>query len=207
MNEKYSRAIVLAIITIAYNILEGIVSVYFGVADDQLSLMGFGFDSFIETVSAMGVLLMLLKNLKYRENGKNKYEKSALRITSVSFFVLSMVLIISIVIRFKSDNYPESTLAGTIISLLSIVSMVLLIFYKLREGKKLKSDALIADARCNIVCVYMSAVLLITSILVEFFDVYWFDLIGTFGIVYFSVKEGVEAWRKSNGKTCDCNKC
>jgi divalent metal cation (Fe/Co/Zn/Cd) transporter len=207
MNEKYSRAIVLAIITIAYNILEGVVSVYFGIADDQLSLMGFGFDSFIETMSAIGVLLMLLRTLKYHKTGKNKYEKSALRITSTGFFILSVMLIISVIIRFKTEDYPKSTLAGIIISLLSIVSMILLVFYKLREGKKLESDALNADARCNIVCVYMSAVLLITSILVEFFDVCWFDLIGTLGIVYFSVKEGVEAWRKSNGKTCSCNKC
>jgi hypothetical protein len=38
----------LAIATIVYNILEGLVSVYFGFEDESLALFGFGIDSFIE---------------------------------------------------------------------------------------------------------------------------------------------------------------
>jgi len=51
---KY-RAIVLAYITIFYNLAEGIVSVYFGLEDETLSLFGFGLDSFVEVISGVGI--------------------------------------------------------------------------------------------------------------------------------------------------------
>ena len=44
----YKRAYALALITIFYNVLEGLVSVFFGVEDETLSLFGFGLDSFVE---------------------------------------------------------------------------------------------------------------------------------------------------------------
>ena len=41
----YKRASLLALITIFYNLIEGLVSVFFGAADETLSLLGFGIDS------------------------------------------------------------------------------------------------------------------------------------------------------------------
>jgi len=49
-NLLYKRASLLAIITIVYNLVEGIVSVFFGAADETLSLFGFGIDSFVEVL-------------------------------------------------------------------------------------------------------------------------------------------------------------
>ena len=44
----YKKASLLAQITIFYNLIEGIVSIFTGVADETLSLFGFGIDSFVE---------------------------------------------------------------------------------------------------------------------------------------------------------------
>jgi hypothetical protein len=49
--KQYKRASLLAQITIFYNLIEGIVSVFFGTADETLSLLGFGIDSFVEVHS------------------------------------------------------------------------------------------------------------------------------------------------------------
>jgi len=54
--ELMDRAILLSWFTIAYNLIEGVVSIYFGVSDDSMALAGFGADSFIEVFSAMLVL-------------------------------------------------------------------------------------------------------------------------------------------------------
>ena len=43
---QYKRASLLTQITVFYNLIEGMVSVFFGVADETLSLLGFGIDSF-----------------------------------------------------------------------------------------------------------------------------------------------------------------
>jgi hypothetical protein len=47
-NEVWYRwASALALFTIFYNILEGVVSVYFGLDDETIALFGFGLDSFV----------------------------------------------------------------------------------------------------------------------------------------------------------------
>ncbi len=43
----YRTALGLAVLTIVYNLLEGIVSTYLGYEDESLTLFGFGLDSFI----------------------------------------------------------------------------------------------------------------------------------------------------------------
>ncbi|MCH8326837.1 MAG: hypothetical protein IIB83_09820 [Bacteroidetes bacterium] len=52
-------AILLAFITITYNTIEGIISVYFGTTDDTLALLGFGVDSFVEVISGGKYAFML----------------------------------------------------------------------------------------------------------------------------------------------------
>ena len=46
----YSWALFLAGITVFYNLLEGVISVWFGFNDETLALFGFGLDSFIEVL-------------------------------------------------------------------------------------------------------------------------------------------------------------
>ncbi|MCX7803236.1 MAG: hypothetical protein N2313_09465 [Meiothermus ruber] len=57
----YRLAFALAILTVIYNLLEGLVSVWFGAADESLTLFGFGLDSFIEMISGLGILAMVLR--------------------------------------------------------------------------------------------------------------------------------------------------
>ena len=55
-NRFYQYALWLSIFTIVYNLLEGLVSVYFGAQAEALTLFGFGLDSFIEVISGLGIL-------------------------------------------------------------------------------------------------------------------------------------------------------
>ena len=50
-NQWLRTALWLSIITIVYNIAEGLISIYFGSSDDTLVLLGFGVDSFVEVIS------------------------------------------------------------------------------------------------------------------------------------------------------------
>src|SRR5450759_1720340 len=55
----YRWASALALITIFYNIIEGCVSVYFGLQDETIALFGFGLDSFVEVISGIGIWHMV----------------------------------------------------------------------------------------------------------------------------------------------------
>jgi divalent metal cation (Fe/Co/Zn/Cd) transporter len=75
---------------------------------------------------------------------------------------------------------------------------------KKRIGKKLNSEPIIADANCTKICVYMSIVLLISSLVYEFTGFNYADAIGAAGLIYFSISEGKEAFEKAKGKECCC---
>jgi divalent metal cation (Fe/Co/Zn/Cd) transporter len=203
INKLWERALLLAVITVFYNIVEGLVSVYFGFSDESLSLFGFGLDSFVEVVSGVGVWHMIIR-VKDNNDQKDAFEKIALRITGLSFYILTFGLIMTAIYNTYNNNKPTTTVWGVIISIISIFTMIFLTRAKLNVGKKLNSDAIIADANCTKTCVYLSIVLLLSSILYEIFRIGYIDSIGALGIAYYSFKEGKESMEKSSGKNCNC---
>jgi len=72
--------------------------------------------------------------------------------------------------------------------------------------KKLNSEPIIADSNCAKVCIYMSVVLLVSSIIYQFTSFAYPYTIGAARLIYFSVSEGKEAFEKAKGKTCSCEK-
>ena len=198
----YRHAYWLSLFTIFYNIIEGIVSMVLGIADETLSLFGFGADSFIEVMSGIGIAIMIWRITKNPDSPKSKFEITALKITGTSFYILSAGLLAGIVLNLITHHKPETTLWGIIISLVSIAVMVWLMAAKKRVGKKLKSEPIIADANCTKVCVYMSLVLLVSSLVYELTGFAYADVIGAAGLIYFSISEGKEAFEKAKGKEC-----
>jgi len=200
----YKTALQLSLFTIFYNILEGLISMKFGIEDETLSLFGFGADSFIEVISGTGIAAMIIRIRRNPHSPKSKFEVNALRITGTSFFLLSAGLLGGIVLNIIYQHKPETTIWGVVISSISIIVMIWLMRAKKNVGRKLGSDAIIADANCTKVCVYMSLVLLASSLIYEFTGIAYADAIGAAGLVYFSISEGIEAFGKAKGKECEC---
>ncbi|RPH33749.1 MAG: hypothetical protein EHM93_03685 [Bacteroidales bacterium] len=197
-------ALILAIITVVYNIAEGIFSVYFGASDETLALLGFGIDSFVEVISGIGVLHMVIRMQHSSAETYDKFERQALRITGTAFYLLTAGLIVGSVLNIIKGLKPETTIAGIIISSISIITMFFLMKAKLSIGKKLNSDAIIADANCTKTCFYLSFILLGSSLLYHFFGIAWFDIIGSLGIAWFAFTEGREAFEKSKAEKMGC---
>ncbi|MFA6455996.1 MAG: cation transporter [Bacteroidota bacterium] len=200
----YNFALYLSLFTIVYNIAEGLVSTIVGFSDESLTLFGFGVDSFIETVSGIGIAAMVFRIAQNPLSSKSPFEITALKVTGVSFYILSVGLVFMAVLSVIENKQPESTFWGVIISLVSIISMVFLIYYKRKVGTALDSKAMIADANCNVVCVYMSITLLASSFLYELFSIPYIDAAGALGLVYFSVVEGKECFEKAESLNGEC---
>lgn len=175
-----------------------------GYEDETLSLFGFGADSFIEVISGTGIAIMILR-IKHNPNSpKSKFEKTALRITGTAFYILSAALLAGIVTNLSTHHKPETTIWGVVISLTSIAVMIWLMNAKRRIGESLHSEPIIADANCTKICVYMSLVLLISSLVYELTGFAYADVIGAAGLIYFSISEGREAFEKVKGKKNCC---
>ena len=202
----YSWAYLMAVITIAYNIAEGVVSVSFGLEDGTMSLFGFGLDSFVEVISGVGIWHMIRR---VRNNHKNTnpdhFEQQALKVTGTAFYLLTAGLAIVATVNLLYGHKPETTLWGIIVSVISILSMWALMHYKLRVGRELNSQAIIADANCTKTCLYLSLVLLLASAGYELTGIGSLDSVGTIAFAWLSFREGREAFQKAAGKmTCGC---
>jgi divalent metal cation (Fe/Co/Zn/Cd) transporter len=201
----YKWALLLAMFTVFYNIFEGLVSIYFGLEDGSLSLLGFGVDSFVEVISGIGIWHMLTR-IRAHNSERDEFEKRALNITGVSFYILTAGLIVSSILNVLNNHKPETTFWGVVISLISIAAMGFLIYYKMKVGKALDSRAIIADANCTKTCLYLSLVLLAASVGYELTGFGAFDSAGALFIAYLSFNEGREAFEKARtGKECGCN--
>jgi divalent metal cation (Fe/Co/Zn/Cd) transporter len=198
----YKNAYYLSFFTIFYNIAEGLISMILGFKDETLTLFGFGADSFIEVMSGIGIALMILRIKQNPASSKNEFEIKALKITGTAFYILSIGLIVGIIINIINNHKPETTLWGIIISIISIVVMVWLMKAKKGVGIKLDSEPIISDSNCTKVCVYMSIVLLVSSLIYELTGFAYADAIGAAGLIYFSISEGKEAFEKAKGKDC-----
>jgi len=201
----YKLAFGLALFTIVYNIAEGLVSTYFGYEDESLALFGFGTDSFIEVISGLGIAHMVLRIQSNPNSNRDNFEKTALRITGFSFYALVTGMVISAIYNIWTGNKPETTFWGVIISIASIIIMWILIIEKKKVGKQLDSEAILADAECTKVCIYMSIVLLISSGIYELTNLAYIDSLGTLGLAYFAFNEGKECFEKAkHNKYCSC---
>lgn len=204
-NKYWQYAVFLALFTILYNFAEGIISIYFGLSDEALTLFGFGVDSFIEVMSGFGILAMVYRIRMNPNTPRTQFEKTALRITGTAFYLLCAGLAASAIYNVLTEHKPVTTIPGLVISVVSIGLMWLLVTAKRKTGKALNSAPILADANCTVVCIYMSIVLLLSSIIYKFTGFAFSDTLGAFGLIYFSFNEGKEAFKKAAGMACSCD--
>jgi divalent metal cation (Fe/Co/Zn/Cd) transporter len=209
-HKYWQAALWLALFTIVYNLAEGLVSTYFGAHDEALTLFGFGVDSFIEVMSGIGILAMVLRIRRNPEAPRSQFERSALRVTGASFYTLALGLGATAIYNLFAVHKPATTLPGLIISLVSIAVMWALVLGKRRVGHALNSAPILSDANCTLVCIYMSLVLLAASIIYQLTGFGFTDSLGAVGLIYFSVREGREALEKAaslSDTCCDDETC
>jgi divalent metal cation (Fe/Co/Zn/Cd) transporter len=202
----YNIALGLAIFTIGYNLIEGLISTYLGFEDESLALFGFGSDSFIEVISGSGIVYMIFRIKKNLESNRGRFEKTALQVTGFAFYLLVIALLITSIYNILIGHKPLTTFFGVIISVVSIVVMLILVAWKKKVGRELESEPILADANCTMVCVYMSIILLISSGVYELTNIGYIDSIGTLGLAYFAYKEAKECFEKAKSdKYCSCD--
>jgi hypothetical protein len=197
-------AMILSIITILYNLLEGGLSVFFGASDETLALFGFGVDSFVEVISGVGIAHMIWRMKTLPIERRDSFELTALRITGFAFYLLTAGLVAGACWIVYKGTRPETTVAGIVISIISIITMYFLYRKKWEIGEKLDSAPIISDAKCTKTCFYLSFILLASSGLYELFGIPFIDVLGSLGIAWYAFREGREAFEKARTGQLSC---
>lgn len=204
LNRFEAKAKILAAFTIGYNLIEGIISVVFGLEDNSISLLGFGVDSFLEVGSAIVVLWRFQRETS-GSNGSINRERFAIKIIGALLLLLSLGTLFFSIRNLIYVEGPSTTLPGIIVSLVSLSFMFFLWKAKVGVATALQSATLRADAYCSISCIYLSGLLFFGSILFRISpSLWWVDSVGAIFISLLIAKEG---WERVRGDECCENKC
>ncbi|HEX5968252.1 MAG TPA: cation transporter [Intrasporangium sp.] len=188
------RALRLAQFTVAYNVLEGAVAISAGLVAGLVSLVGFGFDSGIESAVAVLVGLRLAARLRHGEADERK-ERRTLRAVALTFFLLAAYVVFEGVRSLMDTESPDHSLVGIVLLAASIIVMPVLAAAKQRVALQLGGDKLIlADAAETKICVLLSISTLLGLGLYTVTGATWLDPVAGFVIAAFAVHEGREAW-------------
>jgi cation diffusion facilitator family transporter len=203
MDKRYhKKALLLSYFTLIYNLLEGILSIIAGVIAGSIALIGFGMDSFSESLSSIVMIWRFRSYKKMDADQERKIENRAIKLVGYTFFILGGYVLYEAVKKLLLQEKPEPSVMGLVIAILSLIIMPLLYVAKNKTGKRIGSMSLVADSKQTLACVFMSLSLLIGLLMNQWFGIWQADPIVGLLIVAYLFKEGFETLRE--GRLCSC---
>jgi len=189
------KALLLSYFTVGYNLIEGVVSITSGFMAGSTALLGFGIDSFVESLSGSVMIWRFRKADKLSKEKSELIEKKALKLQAITFFILGAYIIYVSAKSLLENEIPEKSPIGIIITILSLLIMPTLAYLKYQTGKQLKSRSLVADSKQTLACVILSVTTLL-GLGLNFFLGFWkADYIAGLLIGLYLWKEGYEAYK------------
>ena len=189
----HRRALWLEYFTVGWNVVEAVVAIGAGLIAGSVALIGFGADSAIEVISAVGLLWRLRKagpDATVREEGAA--EKRALYVVAITFFLLAIYITWEAVTSLISREQPLTSHVGIILAVLSLAVMPTLAFAKQRIGNEMGSRAVVADSKETWVCSYLSLTLLLGVGAYAVVGWWWADPVGALAMLPIILWQGWE---------------
>ena len=202
VRSPHKKALYLSIFTVAYNFLEGIVSIAAGAAAGSIALIGFGLDSFVESLSGGVMIWRFGGHGALSEEEEERREARAVKLVGYTFFVLGAYVAYESLKKLILHEPPGPSLIGIIIAVVSLVVMPVVFYMKYKLGKSVGSRGLVADSKQTLACCYLSLSLLIGLGLNYLYGIWWADPAAGLVIVAFLFKEGLEAVRGEHEGCC-----
>ena len=208
--ELIRRAVWLSGFTIVWNLVESLVSIFFGVGDRSLSLLGFGIDSLIEVASGALVLWRFWGESAGRERSLTRERRATFGI-GLLFVGLGVGTGVGGAFELWRRARPLTTVPGMVISLVCIGAMIWLWRAKMTVARGLGSSTVEKDAACSLACAKLSGILLAGSLMSLLApNLWWADGVAAVALACLFLREGwetLEATRSPDfkgGCSCGC---
>src|SRR5688572_15742963 len=189
----HRRALWLEYSTVGWNAVEAVVAIGAGAVAGSVALIGFGADSAIEVISAVGLLWRLRKAGPHAAvNEEGAAEKRALYVVAITFFLLAIYITWEAVNSLLTREEPLTSPVGIGLAVLSLVVMPILAYAKHRTGREMGSRALVADSKETWVCSYLSVALLVGVGGYSVLGWWWADPVGALAMLPVILWQGWE---------------
>jgi divalent metal cation (Fe/Co/Zn/Cd) transporter len=183
----------------AWHFVEFGIALAAGIAAGSIALIGFGFDSLIESLAGFIILWRFGARRAHLESA----ERRAQQLIAVSYFVLAAYVGVESVRTLLGGGHPETSWVGIGLAAVTAPTMPLLARAKQRVGRRLNSSATVSEGSQNMICAYLSVALLVGLGANAFFGWWWADPAAALVIAAVALREGIESWR---GDSC-CDVC
>ena len=193
------RALLLSVLSILCSGVVGGTAVVVGLTSGSLSLLGFGFDAAIDSIAS--VALVWRFRIEGREPHRaERVETIAEGVVGTVLLVLGAYLAVSALRALMTQAHPESTAAGTVLLIVSLVVLPPLALAKYRVAARLRSGALRADSILTAIAALLAGIGFVSLALSEAFGLTWADSVGALVVAVIVIREGwgsVRAMRTS----------
>ena len=188
--------------SIAYNLIEAVVSLAAGILAGSVALTGFGIDSVIEVTTSSAAQWRLRADAD--EGRRERAERVAHRIIGWCFLALALYVALDSARSLWFGDRAQPSVAGIAILALSVVVMPLLARAKLRVANEIGSGALRSESAQTSLCAYLSAIALAGVVLNAVAGWWWADPVAGLAMAPIIAKEGFAG---VSGDTCgdDCD--
>jgi divalent metal cation (Fe/Co/Zn/Cd) transporter len=153
---------------------------------DPVALAGFGLDSLIKIFASVAVAWQLTGVSWDRE-------RRALRLIGAAFFALALYVVGQLAYTLLRQQHPTASRGGIVWLATTLLAMLLLSWGKRVTGRQLGNPVLTTEARVTLVDAYLAAAVLVGLLLNALLGWWWADLVAGLVIVYFGLREGLEA--------------
>jgi divalent metal cation (Fe/Co/Zn/Cd) transporter len=191
------RARLLAWIGNGWHFIEFVIAVAAGIAASSIALIGFGFDSLIESLAGF----IIVWRFAAGRSDSPFAERRAQQLIAVSFFILAAYVGIESVRTLLGAHHPETSWVGIGLAVVTAPTMPILARMKRKVGHALGSSATVGEAEQNMICAYLSVALLVGLGSNALFGWWWADPLAALVIAGVAAREGAESWR---GEHCEC---
>ena len=162
-----------------------LVAVVAGIAAHSVALIAFGVDSGIKLFTALVVLRQLVLHTdRTTDEELDRRERQASRLVGWGLYALVVYIVVSAGVSLALGGRAESSVVGLALAAAALIVMPLLWRWRLGLAIRLESPALRADAACSLVCVYMSATLLVGLLLNRLLGWWWADSVAALAMIW-----------------------
>jgi divalent metal cation (Fe/Co/Zn/Cd) transporter len=194
------RGLGLEWLTVGWNVVEGLIAVAAAAAAGSVALLGFGVDSFIESLSG-GILIWRLTAERRAAHTADveALDRRAHKLVAGSLVALAVYVAADAARTLWVRDRPAPSYVGIALTTVSLGVMVWLARAKRRVARRLGSRALEADAFQTTACWWLSLTTLVGIGLNAALGWWWADPLAALGITVFLAREAREAWQ---GEDC-----
>lgn len=167
------------------------------------ALLGFGLDSFIESLSGMVIVWRFWKyDPTADEEEIEQVEQKAARLVGYSFFILGGYVILDSGYALYQKEVPETSPMGIGLAIASLIVMPVLFLLKYRLGKAIGSRSLVADSKETLACLLLSIALLVGLGAHALWQIWWIDSVAALVIAALILREGYETLEEAEVAEC-----